>query len=363
MKMLAYATKVLMLLSVTLWVACSSPEPVAEPEAPVDTTEVAAAIPDGPSAEDAKKEGSAPKSELEPAGEEGVMAEETGVDNSIREAGEFGDDALLEGLAPPGWNQVGDIEHYNVATLYNKINGRSELYMAYDVVGLSWVSFAREGDSSNFIDLFIYDMRTPTGAFGIFSVEREADQEPIEFGRDGYQTGSNYYFWKGKYYGYINASQENDENSAAGHGVLLALMQRIPDEGGDVRGLDWLPEEGLAEDTVQYFKVDAMSLDFLTDTFLGMYTFGEDTGRAFVSKRETEENATEIVTAFEGYGNDYGDSVESVTIDGVDVKLVNWGGGFYDAMYRVGNTVAGLNNVEGRDRAERMLEKLVPVLR
>jgi hypothetical protein len=45
------------------------------------------------------------------------------IDTSIRDATPFGDDALLAGLGPEGWRQSGKIEHYNVASLYDKIDG------------------------------------------------------------------------------------------------------------------------------------------------------------------------------------------------------------------------------------------------
>ena len=338
-----------------------------EPQAAVQTP--AEMVSDGASDEHVgaveTKEGSDPKAE--PFGR-GLVAKaedavEEAVDTSIRDAGEFGDDALVADLSPEGWSQTGNIEHYNVATLYEKINGRSELYMAYDVLGMSWVTFVDSTDANNFIDLFIYDMREPTNAFGIYSVEREADQPPADLGREGYRTGSNYYFWKGDYYGYINASMENDRNTKAGIGVATALMQRIVDDGGAVEGLDWLPAEGLVTDTVQFFKADAMSLDFLNDTFLGMYETGGSSVRAFVSKRADEAEAADILAQFVTYGSDYADGTEQVEVDGVNVVLTDWGGDFYDVAFHVGATVAGLSNVEGKDLTNSATAELIAKLK
>ncbi len=293
------------------------------------------------------------------------MEEEAGeVDRSITDATPFGDDALLEGLAPEGWKRAGNIEHYNVASLYNKINGRSELYMAYDVLGLSWVSFVQEGEPNNFVDVFVYDMRNPTNAFGIFSVEREPDQPAVEAGRMAYRTGANYYFWKGKYYGYINASRDNEATRTAGKGILIALTQRLVDSGEPVEGLDWLPDEGLVEDTIQYYKVDAMSLDFLTDTFIAKYRFGDDQeARVFVSMRESEEDAQQIVESFKEYGQNYADSAETRTVEGVDVVVSDWGGGFYDAAFHLGPMVAGLSNVSGEETLNAVLPAVINRLR
>jgi hypothetical protein len=82
----------------------------------------------------------------------------------------------------------------------------------------------------------------------------------------------------------------------------------------------------------------------------------------FVSKRGAEDEAAGVLTAFEAYGNDYSDGVEKMDVAGTEVYLVGWGGDFYDVIFRKGSTVAGLNNVQGRDRAERMLAQIIPLL-
>lgn len=285
------------------------------------------------------------------------------IDRSITDAAPFGDDAMLEGLVPAGWKQAGPIEHYNVATLYNKINGRSELYMAYDVLGLSWVSFVKEDSQDDFLDLFIYDMRTPTNGFGIFSVEREPGQESAGVGRLSYRTGSNYYFWQGKYYGYVNASRENETNTTTGIAVLNALMPRLVDTGEQVAGIDLLPKDGLIEDTVQYFKVDAMSLDFLTDTWAGQYNVGDAKVRAFISQRASADEAAQILGAFREYGDSYAESTADAKVSGVDVIVSDWGGGFFDAAFAVGDKFAGVSNVEGRETLDAAVAALLKQLK
>lgn len=371
MKIFAKGLISLMLALVVLAAGCAPSEEEETPaEAPAEEAAQAGAEMAAVDTEEGEavapiREGSGPKDEAEPfGGAETTMAEEEAVDTSITDATPFGDDALLEGLAPEGWEQAGNIEHYNVASLYNKINGRSELYMSYDVLGLSWVSFVQEGEPNNFVDVFVYDMRTPTNAFGIFSVEREPDQPSVEVGRLAYQTGANYYFWKGKYYGYINASRDNEATRTAGKGILIALTQRLVDSGEPVEGLDWLPEEGLIEDTIQYYKVDALSLDFLTETFMAMYRFGDDTqARVFVSMRESEEDAQQIVELFKEYGSNYAESAETKTVDGVEVVVSDWGGGFYDAAFHLGPMVAGLSNVSGEETLNTVLPQVINELR
>src|SRR5262249_11536331 len=78
----------------------------------------------------------------------------------------------LEGLTPAGFAKKSLVERYTEANLYEKINGRSELFHSYDVTGMTFVTFSKADDPTKFIDVFLYDMTTPLGAFGVYSVER-----------------------------------------------------------------------------------------------------------------------------------------------------------------------------------------------
>lgn len=256
-------------------------------------------------------------------------------------------DALLQGLAPPDWEQAGEIEHYGVQDLYLKIDGRSEMYMGYDVAGLSFVSFSNPADKGQFIDVFAYDMSGPTGAFGVYAVEREPGQPKIALGRAGYRSDANYYFWKGQYYVYVQSSDSGPAIEKAALGVARGVAGRLTDSGEPVKGIEWLPKQGLQADTVQYFKFDAMSLDFLTETFTGRYRIGDRTATFFVSKRASDADAESIRKQFIEYMTGYGENVEGTTVDGVEITLANMGGGYYDAIFRIGDTVAGLTAIEG----------------
>lgn len=282
-----------------------------------------------------------------------------GAENKAADATAALHDTLLKELAPEGWQQAGEIEHYTVENLYVKINGRSELYMAYDVEALSWVSFISGEDETNFIDLFLYDMGSPNGAFGIFSVEREPGQPPAALGRQGYRTDANHYFWKGRYYVYVQTANEDEAAQRDGLAVASGLNERLQDSVGGVTGLDDLPRQGLVEDTIQYFRVDAMSLDFMKETFTARYRMGDALVTVFVSDRGEEKIARLVQEQYVGYLVEYGENPERLLFGDVGVGLSDLGGGFYDAMFRIGAKVYGVSGVEGRDPVVKAVETLL----
>src|ERR1700675_2450319 len=117
----------------------------------------------------------------------------------------------LEGLTPEGFTKKSFVERYTEANLYEKINGRSELFHSYDVTGMTFVTFSKADDPARFIDVFLYDMTTPLGAFGVYSVERSSGSEAIATGDGGHRTKADLFFRKGQYYASILTSGPDEE--------------------------------------------------------------------------------------------------------------------------------------------------------
>src|SRR3954465_4666843 len=180
----------------------------------------------------------------------------------------------LEGLTPEGFTKKGLVERYAEANLYEKIDGRSELFHSYDVTGMTFVTFSKADDPSKFIDVYLYDMTTPLGAFGVVSVERSPGSKPIATGDGGHRTGADFFFRKGQYYASILTSGPDEEAQKAASALADTLANRLKGEAAELWGLAMLPAKNRIDDTVQYLMVDALGLDFLTNAFTARYRDG-----------------------------------------------------------------------------------------
>jgi len=258
--------------------------------------------------------------------------------------------AFLGGIAPEGWRTTGPVEHYGVGDLYEKINGRSELYMAYDVAGLVFVSLEAAG-SDDRVDLYLYDMKTPQGAFGVYSVERWPGSEEVDAGRMEYRAGADLIFWQGRYYVTLTAPEETEPVRQAQREIARTLEKRLPEIEGDLWGFDVLPEANREPESVQFFMTDALSLGFLTNTYTAEYDRGGTTLKVFVSRQEPSEAAAQVRAQFAEYLRNYGEAVEDVNMADSVITVANLGGGFYDAVFRRGRHVAGVTAVESKAAA------------
>ncbi len=265
----------------------------------------------------------------------------------------------LEGLTPEGFAQKSPVERYTEANLYEKIDGRSELFHSYDVTAMTFVTFSRAGDPAKFIDVFLYDMTTPLGAFGIYSVERSSGGEAIATGDGGHRTRSDLFFRKGQYYATILTSGPDAEVQKAASALADALAKRLKGKPAELWGLAMLPAKNRVEDSVRYLMVDALGLDFLTNAFTAQYRDGEARFTAFVARCKSAGHAAEVLAKYKVHLEEFGGRVEPARIEGASVMFAETGGDSFVGVCQVGDVIAGVTEVKGRDAAVKAMTFLL----
>lgn len=268
----------------------------------------------------------------------------------------------LEGLTPQGFKKKSSVERYTEANLYEKINGRSELFHSYDVSGMTFVTFSKADDPSKFIDVFLYDMTTPLGAFGVYSVERSSGSKPITTGDGGHRTGADLFFRKGQFYASILTSGSDEEIQKAASALADTLANRLKGKAADLWGLAMLPAKNRIDDSVQYLMVDALGLDFLTNAFKAQYRDGDAEFTAFVARCKSAENAAEVLAKYKAHLQEFGNMGEPAKIEGATVMIADMGDGEFDGAWQVGDVIVGVTAVKGRDAAVKAMTFLLKEL-
>jgi hypothetical protein len=256
----------------------------------------------------------------------------------------------LAGFTPDGWELYDQVLRFTPENLYEQINGRAEFYLAYDMVEMTFASFEKNGDDLQFIDVSIYDMDTPTRAFGVFSGERTKGAPSVELGREAYRSGANYYIWKGQYYIQIVASDANEELRRLGMVMARKAADLVSDSGEPVWGLSTLPEKDRVPQSEQYFLVDALGLDFMRNTYTASYDKAGTNVEVFLSRRDSPEAAQTALARYVEYGERYGEGVERPSVDGVELVSCDMGGS-YDIVFQKGWVIGGVAAVEDQDIA------------
>ncbi|MBN1567003.1 MAG: hypothetical protein JXA73_04095 [Acidobacteria bacterium] len=253
----------------------------------------------------------------------------------------------LGSLAPEGWKLYDTVSRFTPRNLYEKINGRAEFYLAYDMVDMTFAGFENGKDASRFVDISIYDMGTPTHAFGVFSAEKSQEGQSLKLGRDAYRNGANYFVWKGRYYIQIISSDTAEDLQKMGMDLAHRTAALVSDSGESVWGLDALPAENRVPGSERYFLVDAMGLAFMKDTYMAQYRIKGTTVSVFLSRRGSPAEAAKAIAGWLEHANRYGKDVKQSTIEGMDLTSYAMGKN-YDVFFKKGRLIAGVSAAEDR---------------
>jgi hypothetical protein len=149
--------------------------------------------------------------------------------------------AKVPAFIPDGWKIDDKAMEFTPENLYELIDGGAELYLAYDMEKTLFINFVHKTNTGLSIELYIYDMGTPTNAFGIFSAERFQTAPTLDFGRDSYNVDAHYFIWSGRYYIRIVASDFTEELKQVGLNIARKITFCLYDSGEPVWGLTHCP--------------------------------------------------------------------------------------------------------------------------
>ncbi len=268
----------------------------------------------------------------------------------------------FDALVPSGFKKLSEVETYAPDTLYEKINGRAELYIKAGFVKLFAQRFVSESDDKHWFELFLYDMAAVKNAFSVYSMQKRPDVEILPFLQFGYKTSNALYFVHDKFYIELVGASESANLFMA----MSALAEKLPiklnvDKVAQIPELALFPQNGLVPGSAKLYLSNALGFDKLSDTYLCQYKIGDETVTAFLSSRAGKEDAEDIAKSYykfliDNSGKDKSTSEESIkTING---KVVD----FYDTteiVFSIGPFVGGIHEAKSQKSAESLASILI----
>ena len=261
---------------------------------------------------------------------------------------------LGTGMGPNGKQRF---ETFNAANLFEKIDGRAESFVQFDVQGMAYTYYHPVGDESSEAQLYIFELKDALKALGKYGSEKPEKADSVDLGSEGYTAGGSVFFYSGKYYTQIVLAKNDPLPSAFALELAkrVAAKQKIePSAGGGPKVVG--PEDVLAllpkgpgKANPKFTAQDVFGYSFLSDVFQADYKEGDLAWQGFLRPYETPEAARKV---FEQY-------LESAKRDGVPITEVkgaeadamivaaNMTVDYVDAIFLKGNALGGVNGVNG----------------
>jgi hypothetical protein len=288
---------------------------------------------------------------------------------------------------PAGWTvgKLGEkhLESFNAENLFEKIDGRAESFIQYNVKGMAYAYYHPTGDESNEVQVYIFELSDPLKAFGKYSSEKPEEAKPLAIGSEGYTSAGSTLFYAGPYYTQIVSTQDDAKFAACAEELarMIAAKQKptapAPGPAGEPgqtpkatpETLFALLPGGSGKASPKYVAQDVFGYSFLSDVFMADYQEGGVSWQGFLRPYPDVKAAQEVFDKYVASAKENGAEVKMIEAEGADQMVVSSNFGLIDIIFRKGNAIGGANGTSdvkpaeafARGFAKRLPEK-VPVI-
>jgi hypothetical protein len=192
-------------------------------------------------------------------------------------------------------------EVFNPDNLYDKIDGKAELYLSSGVLGMRCQRFALKNDPNAWMEFFVYDMDSLRQSFAAYSMQQRADAQLLELATYAYKTKNALFFCCGRYYIEAVTASPAEEMMAAMLLVSRQFVAENPPQEARLAELDLFPSEHRVPNSSMLQPADAFGFDRFKNVFSAKYTVTGAEVMAFLVIRPTAEEATALGAAYQQF--------------------------------------------------------------
>jgi hypothetical protein len=249
-------------------------------------------------------------------------------------------------------------EYFNPDTLYEKINGRADLYLASGFSSLQTQRFAISESADQWVEIFVYEMSSAENAFSVFSMQRRSDDTVDTRLPNAYHTENALFMVIGKFYVEIIGTDTSDRGKQARKILSDKCMDKFGSQTGrSMPNASLFPSDGFIATSLQIIASNAFGHEALDRVFTGEYRIDGAQFTAFVSERENAEAAISLAAAYQSALLSYG--AEAVDRDtGIDDAVVIRFFDTYEIIFSRGKFFAGVHEAKELEAAIRLATAL-----
>jgi Family of unknown function (DUF6599) len=201
----------------------------------------------------------------------------------------------------PEFRTLSPAERFTPDNLYDKIDGKADLYLSAGLVAMRCQRLALEKAPEQWLEWFEYDMGSLAHAFAVFSMQRRAEGQALALAPYAYRTQNALYFVCGHKYVEALGSGEDERLMKA----MLDLAERYLTQSGAaserLAGLEHFPAEDLVPGSQTLQVADAFGFEQLSNVFTARYKVQNSELTAFVSACADDTGAAGLVRAYRDF--------------------------------------------------------------
>jgi hypothetical protein len=186
-----------------------------------------------------------------------------------------------------GWKQTGEIQAFTPKTLYEYINGAADLYIMYEFQKLMVAEYRSDKKAS--VTVEVYQHKTPTYAFGIYSQERLPKANFINVGAQGYIEEEILNFVAGSYYVKITGYKIESGGQEVLFSFAKRVLENLEEKGTLPILLNSFPQDGKVKNSEKFIAKNFLGYSFLHSAFTADYEVSGTKFKLFIIESDPKE--------------------------------------------------------------------------
>jgi hypothetical protein len=269
------------------------------------------------------------------------------------------DKLLPAPVCADGWVMDGKVTLYDKDSLFDRINGESELYFPYGFEKLAYARYESRKDSKIALDADVYAMGSLLDAFGMFANYRRKNATDAAIGADGTISSAQLLFYQDRYLVRLQVTGA----TTIDQDVLLAcgksIAQNLPQNTARPKELDAFLVPAVVKKSERYIASSLLGYEFFRRGLIADAVLDKDKVQVFVVLETTAESARATFDRYHAYLKTGGSSVRVAEFSGQMSLEAN--DPLYDAVVvqQTGRFLFGAVRVKDRGAAKQLIENVL----
>ena len=258
-----------------------------------------------------------------------------------------------------GWVMDGRVTLYDKDSLFDRINGESELYFPYGFEKLAYARYESRKDPKIALDADVYAMGSLLDAFGMFANYRRKNSTGAAIGADGTISSSQMLFYQDRYLVRLQVTGA----TTIGQDVLLAcgkaIAQNLPQSTARPKELDAFLVPAVVKKSERYIASSLLGYDFFRRGLIADAVLGSDEAQVFLVLEKSTDAARAAFDQYQAYLKTGGNNVRVTESSGrMSLEAVD---PLYGAVVvqQTGRFLAGAVRVKDRGAAKQLIENVL----
>ena len=206
---------------------------------------------------------------------------------------------------PPELAALSAPETFAPDDLFNKIDGKADLYLTAGFVQLHCQRFALKAANDVWMEWFVYDMGALPQAFSVFSLQRRSEAQALDLTEFAYQTQNALFFVSGRYYIEAVTAMPTEPMMAAMRAMARQFVAANPPGKTQIPELKLFPPENLEAGSQGLQVADAFGFDRFTNVFTAKYRLPDGATNvevlAFLEMTKTSADAAALRDTYRSF--------------------------------------------------------------